>query len=95
MFITLSSLIEYVNSNSLTIIEKEDKFIFLGEAYIPTYKQVRTVDANGKSTYTRVFDGFLYTHAFIIAFDNIERVPIERAIEKEKEALNNLVTTNK
>lgn len=32
--------------------------------------------------------------AFVIAFDNLERIPLSRAIEKEKEAINNLVTTN-
>jgi len=33
--------------------------------------------------------------AFIIAFDNLERIPLSRAIEKEKEAINNLVSINK
>lgn len=32
--------------------------------------------------------------AFVIAFDNLERIPLSRAIEKEKEAINNLVTPN-
>lgn len=31
--------------------------------------------------------------AFIIAFDKLERIPISRAIEKEKEAINNLIIT--
>jgi hypothetical protein len=32
--------------------------------------------------------------AFVIAFDNLERIPLSRAIEKEKEAINNLITIN-
>lgn len=42
----------------------EDGYVFLGEAYYPTY----IVYSNGNSTYTR-FDGYYYTHAVIAKFN--------------------------
>jgi len=63
------------------IIEKEDAFIFLGEAYYPTYVYVderksRTVSTGNGGTRTeyytervRKFDGYRYTHAVVSAFN--------------------------
>lgn len=55
------------------IIKKGDRYMFLGEAYYPTYRtETRTVtNANGTTTTTtrQVFDGYQYTHAVITSFD--------------------------
>ena len=54
------------------IIEKEEEYIFIGEAYYPTYRtESYTTFVNGvSSTQTRqVFDGYQYTHAAIASFD--------------------------
>lgn len=58
------------------IIEREDGYVFLGEAYYPTYRtETRTVTrtVNGVTTTTtqtvQVFDGFQYTHAVVAKFD--------------------------
>jgi len=55
------------------IIVTEDKYIFIGEAFYPTYRTETyyTTDANGRTVaHTRtVFDGYQYTHATIAAFD--------------------------
>lgn len=54
------------------ILVKDDKFIYIGEAYYPTYRTetYTTTGANGTTvTHTRtVFDGYQYTHATIAAF---------------------------
>lgn len=55
------------------IIVRDDKYIFIGEAYYPTYRTTTTytMGANGQmipQTYT-VFDGYRYTHATIAAFN--------------------------
>jgi hypothetical protein len=51
----------------------EDGYIFLGEAFFPTYYTYSTTTySNGMSnttTYT-VFDGYQYTHAVLVKFDN-------------------------
>lgn len=58
---------------SHNIIIKDDKYIFIGEAYYPTYRTetYTTTGANGTTvTHTRtVFDGYRYTHATVAAFD--------------------------
>ncbi len=58
------------------IIEKEDGYVFLGEAYYPTYRTetyTTTSTVNGVTTTTthtrQVFDGYQYTHAVIAKFD--------------------------
>lgn len=57
------------------IIEKEDGYIFLGEAYYPTYRTesyTTTTTVNGVTTtqtrYRTVFDGYQYTHSVIAKF---------------------------
>jgi hypothetical protein len=50
----------------------DGKYIYIGEAYYPTYRtETRTTFVNGVATTTtyQVFDGFYYTHATIAAFD--------------------------
>lgn len=50
----------------------DGKFIYIGEAFYPTYRtETRTTYVNGKATTTtvQVFDGYQYTHATIAAFD--------------------------
>lgn len=55
------------------LIENEDGYTFLGEAFYPTYRTYTTYMSNGRGggttmTYT-VFDGFQYTHATLAKFD--------------------------
>lgn len=54
------------------VIQTDDGYIFLGEAYYPTYRtEYYTTYVNGKPvTQTRrVFDGYQYTHAVLAKFD--------------------------
>lgn len=58
------------------IIQTDDGYIFLAEAYYPTYRQearTTTTYVNGvartTTTYVQVFDGYQYTHAFLAKFD--------------------------
>ncbi len=54
------------------VVKFNDKYIYIGESYYPTYRtESYTTMVNGSSvTQTRsVFDGFQYTHGVIIAFD--------------------------
>lgn len=54
------------------IIPCDEDFLFLGEAYYPTYRtESRTTYVNGKptTTYYQVFDGYQYTHALLAKFD--------------------------
>ena len=54
------------------IIPCGDDYLFLGEAYYPTYRtETRTTYVNGKPTTTtvQVFDGYQYTHALIAKFN--------------------------
>lgn len=49
-----------------------DKYIYIGEAYYPTYRtETRTTYVNGVPTTTtvQVFDGYQYTHATIVCFN--------------------------
>lgn len=57
-------------------IKVGEDFIFIGEAYYPTYRtesRTTTSFVNGKAvtttTYYQVFDGYQYTHAFVAKFD--------------------------
>ncbi len=55
------------------IIKKGDRYIFIGEAYYPTYRTETTYVTNADGTQTTrtrtVFDGYQYTHAVIASFD--------------------------
>jgi hypothetical protein len=54
------------------IIPCGEDFLFLGEAYYPTYRlESSTSTVNGKTTTTvkKVFDGYQYTHAHIAKFN--------------------------
>lgn len=57
-------------------IRVNDDFLYIGEAYYPTYRtetRTSTSFVNGKAvrttTYVQVFDGYLYTHAVVAKFD--------------------------
>jgi len=50
------------------IIESEDGYIFLGEAFYPTYHTYTTTVGKATQVHT-VFDGFQYTHATLAKFD--------------------------
>lgn len=54
------------------IIEKNDQYIMVAEAYYPEYHyETRTTYVNGQpqTTWVKVFDGFRYTHAIIAGFN--------------------------
>ncbi len=54
------------------VITTENDFLYIGEIYFPTYRtEYRTVYVNGRPTTqaVRVFDGYQYSHATVIAFD--------------------------
>jgi hypothetical protein len=58
------------------VIPSDDGFLFLGEAFYPTYRQesyTTTSTVNGVSTtttqYRTVFDGYQYTHAVLAKFN--------------------------
>ena len=57
-------------------IRVNDDFLYIGEAYYPTYRtetRTSTSFVNGKAvkttTYVEVFDGYQYTHAIVAKFD--------------------------
>lgn len=50
------------------IIESEDGYIFLGEAFYPTYRTYTTTVGKTVQVHT-VFDGYQYTHATLARFD--------------------------
>lgn len=67
----------YYHLASHEIIPTEDGYLFLSEAYFPTYRtetHTTTTFVNGRATtqtHTRtVFDGYQYTHAVVAKFDN-------------------------
>lgn len=54
------------------VITTENGFLYIGEIYFPTYRtEYRTVYVNGRPTTqaVQVFDGYQYSHATVIAFD--------------------------
>lgn len=51
------------------IIQREDEYIIVAEAYYPQYHTESYTDANGNSHTTVVFDGYRYTHAIAAGFD--------------------------
>lgn len=48
---------------------KDGSYLFLGEAYYPTYTSYTTYSANGTPTTQQVFDGYRYTHAVAAKFN--------------------------
>lgn len=46
------------------IVNQGDCYYYIGEAYYPLY-----IGMGGPMGYTRTFEGFVYTHAFIVKFD--------------------------
>lgn len=68
-----------INYNMLPykIIEENGKYMLVGEAYYPTYvmQPYTQVMSNGQggtytvTNYRMVFDGYFYTHYFVLAFD--------------------------
>lgn len=70
------------------IIDIDDGYIFVGEAYYPTYRteySTTYTTINGVSTprtqSRRVFDGYQYTHAVIAKFDKKGQLIWDRTIE--------------
>lgn len=66
------------------MIPVDNGYIFLGEAYYPTYRQeMRTTYVNGRptTTWVTVFDGYQYTHATIIRYTNTGEVLWDKTFE--------------
>jgi len=70
------------------IIDIEDGFIFVGEAYYPTYRSESYTTystVNGVSTprtqYRSVFDGYQYTHAVVAKFNKKGEMLWDRTVE--------------
>lgn len=51
------------------VVKINNKYFFLGEAYYPTYRTETYTDSNGNTQTRQVFDGYQYTHATLVAFD--------------------------
>lgn len=70
------------------IIEISDGYLFLGEAYYPTYRTevyYETVVRNGQTVQVRrtrkVFDGYQYTHATLAKFDKSGKLLWDQSFE--------------
>jgi hypothetical protein len=50
------------------IMKLGDRFIYVGEAFYPTYR-TETTYVNGKPQRQQVFDGYQYTHGVVVGFD--------------------------
>lgn len=62
----------------------DDGYLFLGEAFYPTYRsESQTSYVNGRpvTTYTQVFDGYQYTHAVLARFDKKGRMEWDQTFE--------------
>jgi hypothetical protein len=65
------------------LIQYKDEYILLGEAFYPKYRTVEGtyamgIGARGQQT---VFDGYQYTHAIIIGFDEIGKLLWDNSFE--------------
>jgi len=73
------------------IIKHKDQYILLGEAFYPQYKTISGSNNNlfapawtvnrGMFSYSRVFDGYRYTHAVVIGFNERGRVLWDNSFE--------------
>jgi hypothetical protein len=52
------------------IVHINGRYYFLAEFFFPTYRTETTYTANGGTSTRTVFDGYQYTHAALICFDN-------------------------
>ncbi|MBN2892960.1 MAG: hypothetical protein JXL97_13920 [Bacteroidales bacterium] len=53
------------------IIQIDNNYYYLGEAFYPTYRTETYTDSNGQTQTRQVFDGYQYTHATLVAFDEL------------------------
>jgi hypothetical protein len=51
------------------IIEKDNQYIVIGEAYYPQYRSTSMYGGFGRGYNDRIFDGYKYTHAVVCGFD--------------------------
>lgn len=72
------------------LIEHNDQFILLGEAFYPQYKNVQNSSGvfspvwsvnRGMFSYNRIFEGYRYTHAVVIGFDKQGNVLWDNSFE--------------
>lgn len=67
------------------IIPVDDGYIYLGEAYYPTYDMQQDYfycpDGTGTGTFTYTFDGYQYTHAVIAKFDKNQQLLWDESFE--------------
>jgi hypothetical protein len=66
------------------IIQRDDGYIFIGEAYYPTYRTETYSTTTTNKTINqkvKVFDGYHYTHAFIAKFGNEGNIEWDQTFE--------------
>ncbi|MBU3659944.1 MAG: hypothetical protein FGM14_08750 [Flavobacteriales bacterium] len=59
----------------------ENDYFLLAEAYYPTYRTVTTTNSNGSVSTREVFDGFQYTHAFMVRFDKDANIVWDQSVK--------------
>ncbi len=65
------------------VVERDGKFIMVGEAFYPKYSQVSYYGGFGSygNRYGSVFDGYTYTHAVVLGFDRRGRLLWDNSFE--------------
>lgn len=61
--------ISYYIAGHDVMVQEDGTFLFVGEAYYPTYRTVTTTNSDGTVSTQQVFDGYQYTHAVVAKFD--------------------------
>jgi hypothetical protein len=77
---------EFIVSQFLAIhdVSKiENDYFLLSEAYYPTYRTVTTTGANGSVSTREVFDGYQYTHAFMVRFDKDANIVWDQSVKMQ------------
>ena len=61
----------------------ENDYFLLAEAYYPTYRTVTTTNSNGSVSTREVFDGYQYTHAFMVRFDKDANIVWDQSVKMQ------------
>ncbi len=63
------------------IAKIDNDFLLVSEAYYPTYELRSSSSSNGSTSTQEVFDGYQYTHSFIIRFDKDANIIWDQSME--------------
>ena len=63
------------------VVERDGKYIMVGEAYYPKYSQTSYYGGYTRSHYGNSFDGYKYTHAVVFGFDRRGRLLWDNSFE--------------